>query len=486
MGRVKRALFGVGVVLVALVVVVLVGTFSGASRQITAAPGPALEVSREAALDRLAEAVRHRTVTTHEGYDASTFVALHAFLARAFPRVHEVLHLRKVAGHSLLYTWTGSDPDLKPALLLAHQDVVPVANLDRWTHPPFDGRREGGFVWGRGTLDDKGSVVAILEAIEALLTAGYEPRRTVILAFGHDEEIGGQGAKAMAEVLAKRDVKAEYVLDEGGPIALGIVPGVDRPVALIGVAEKGYVTVHLSAKAKGGHSSMPPPLTAVGRVARAVARLEADPFPMSITAGPAYQMDWLAPELPFVQRMALQNRWLFAPLVKSLYAKKPSTAASLRTTTAPTIFHGGQKENVLPKAAGASVNFRVLTGETPDGVVARVERVVDDPEVVVQRGPFVSHPSPVSDPDTTAFARVQKTIAQVSPDVIVVPFLTVGAMDARHYVGLSPNVYRFFPLRLDSAGLERIHGTDERIAEDNYLEMVRFYAQLIRNGDPTP
>ena len=480
----KRLAVALLAVITVLVAVVLIRTFTIPSRQVTADPAPALSFDEDAAANRLAEAVRYRTVTTHEGLDPSAFVAFHAFLGRAFPLAHATLRRRVVAEHSLLYTWTGSDPDLKPALLLAHQDVVPVETPDLWTHPPFDGKRAGGFVWGRGTLDDKGSLVGILEAVEALLRAGFTPQRTVILAFGHDEEIGGRGAQAMAEVLAKREIQADYVLDEGGPIALGVVPGVTRPVALIGVAEKGYVTVQLTARATGGHSSMPPPLTAVGRVARAIARLEADPFPMEITAGPAHQMDWLAPELPFVQRMALSNRWLFAPLVKSLYAKKPSTAASLRTTTAPTVFHGGTKDNVLPRSAHGYVNFRVLTGQTPDGVVKRVERVIADPEITVKKMPFESAPSPVSDPESPAFARLQRTIAQVSPDVAVVPFLTVGAMDARHYAGLSRNVYRYYPLRLDSAGLERIHGRDEHISERNYAELVRFYAQLILNGDP--
>lgn len=483
---IQRLVLGVLVIVLVLLAVAVTRTLMVESRQVTADPAPALAFDINAAADRLAQAVRIRTVTHTDQRkdDLQTFEALFTHLEASFPGVHRTLTRERVAGRNLLYTWAGSDPSLPPLLFLAHTDVVPAVDPSAWTHPPFSGHRADGFIWGRGTIDDKNGVLALLEAVEALIAEGLSPKRTILLAFGGDEETLGGGARALAAHLKAKGVSPMLILDEGGIISDGIVPGVAPPVALVGIAEKGYLSLKLTAKGHGGHASMPPPMTAAGRVARAVSRLEANPFPMRIDGGAALFMAWMAPEMAFKERLAFRNQWLLTPIIKGIYAKKKSTAALLRTTTAVTMLSGGPKENVLPQEAWAVINFRILPGETRDSVEARVKRVVDDPDIEISRRPMGGEPSPLSDPNKPGFKLLHKSIAQVAPKTIVTPYLTVGATDARAYVGLSDQVLRFGAVRLESEDLGRLHGVDERIAEADYAQQIRLYAQLIRNAQP--
>jgi len=277
-------------------------------------------------------------------------------------------------------------------------------------------------------------------------------------------------------------VRPEWVLDEGGAVTRGMMPGVEAPVALVGVAEKGFVSVELAARGEGGHSSMPPRSTAVGTLARAVARLEEHPLPGGIRGATELLFDHAGPEMPFGMRLVFANRWLFGPLVERQLAAAPSTDATLRTTTAATVIRGGTQDNVLPSSARAVVNFRILPGDSIAGVLAHVREVVDDPRVQVRTAGFGSEPSPVSGTETAGFRAIRRSIRQTFPDAVVAPYLVVGATDARHFHGLSPHVYRFLPVRVTARDLERMHGTDERVAVADYAAAVRFYAQLLRNG----
>lgn len=485
MRLIKRALLAALLILFVLVAIALVRAFTGTSRQITAPAAPALAFDQAAAAQRLAAAIRIRTVThTDQSQDdLSTFTALFAHLEASFPAAHRTLTRERIAERNLLFTWRGSDPSLKPLIFLAHTDVVPVVDATAWTQPPFAGVVDDTFVWGRGAIDDKNGVLALLEAVEALIASGFAPKRTTYFAFGGDEETLGSGARAMAATLKDRGVKAHLILDEGGSITDGIVPGVARPVALIGVAEKGYISLEFVAKGHGGHASMPPKMTAAGRIARAMTRLEADPFPMRIDGATQLFMEWMGPEMGFTEKLAFRNQWLLSPLIKSIYAKKGSTAALLRTTTAVTMLSGGPKENVLPQEARAVVNFRILPGESRDSVEARVREVIADPAITISRRPMGGEPSPLSDPDKSGFALLQTALAKVAPEVIVTPYLTVGATDARAYVGLSDQVLRFGAIRLKPEDLGRLHGVDERIAIADYTRQIRLYAQLIRDAN---
>lgn len=442
------------------------------------------------AVERLAGAIRIPTVSgPGEERRPAALQRFRRYLARTFPRVHRELDLEVVAGHSLLYRWGGRGSGAaSPLVLLAHQDVVPAGPdaAERWTHPPFAGTVAEGYLWGRGTLDDKGSLVAILEAMESLLRDGFRPARPVILAFGHDEEVGGSGAEAMARRLARDGVAPLLVLDEGLAVVEGKLLGVDRPVALLGVAEKGYLSLELRATGAGGHSSAPPRQTAVDVLARALERLRSRPLPPGID-GPVQELfTTLAAEMPFDRRLVLANLWLFEPFVVRELAADPATDALLRTTTAPTMLSAGVADNVLPTEARAVVNFRLHPRDTAEQVTAHVRWAVDDPRVeVVPYGGFSSEASPVSPTEGPAWELLAGTVARVVPEAAVAPSLVLGGTDSRHYTGLTPNVYRFVPFTIRPGDLDRVHGTDERLALEDYGRMVAFYRALIEGaGEP--
>lgn len=483
----KKTLAVLGIAVLVLVAVLLVRASTLESRQVKAEPVTDLAVDANAAAQRLAGAVRFPTIS-HEGgrnVEARAFLDLHRYLEASFPRVHQALRREIVADYSLLYTWPGWKPELPPILLMSHMDVVPVepGTEKRWTHPPFSGAIADGYIWGRGAIDDKVSVLGVLEGIELLVGQGFQPERTVLLAFGHDEEVGGlRGAAAIAKLLESRGVRPALILDEGGIIAKGLVPGLDSPVAMISTAEKGFVTVELTARGQGGHSSMPPRSTSIGLVAAAVQKLEQNPMPARIDGATRESFDFLAPELPLGKRVPLANLWLFEPLVKKQFSGEPSSDARMRTTTAATMIRGGVKENVLPSEARAWVNFRILPGDSVQSVLEHVRETVGPGIQVETSGGLVSEPSPQSKTDEEPFRLLQTTIAQVFPGMIAAPNLLSGATDTKHFQKLSSNVYRFIPVSVTAEDLGRIHGTDERVSVEDYAGAVRFYAQLVRNA----
>lgn len=489
-GPIRRALRFLGLGLVLLLLVLVVNALTTKSRQVVVQAAEGVPVDEAKAAEHLARAITFKTISHQDPaqIDASAFTGLHEALKEMFPKAHQALTREVVGGHSLLFTWKGKDAGKPPILLMAHQDVVPVepGTEGEWEKPPFAGTVDGGFVWGRGAMDFKNGVVGILEAVEALLAQGYSPERTVYLAFGHDEEIGGlKGAAAIVELLASRNVKLAYVLDEGMFVTQGILKGIDRPVAFIGLAEKGYVSLELIVESEGGHSSVPPRPTSTGILANAIVRLEANPMPARIQGAARLLFETLAPEMPFGNKVILSNLWLLEPIAKSVLSKSPATDAMLRTTTAPTMLEGSIKENVLPKRPRAVVNFRILPGDTIQSVVDHVNRTVADPRVKVQvlpGGPG-KEPSTVSDATGFGYKSIEKTIRQIIPESLVAPSLVLGATDSFHYQRIADGVYRFSPTRLTDQDRPRFHGTNERVSVKNFAEQVRFYAQLIKNAD---
>lgn len=483
----KRALALLGLALL-LLAAVLIGRASLArSRQIATTPATDIQVDAQAAAERLAGAVRFPTISHEEKgkVERAAFLGLHEYLGRSFPRVHASLSREVVAGYSLLYTWKGRDPNLAPIVLMSHQDVVPVEpGTERsWTHPAFSGLIADGHIWGRGTLDDKSGVLGILEAVEHLLARGFQPERTVLLAFGHDEEVSGRdGARNIAALLRQRGVRPDFILDEGGAIVEGMVEGISAPIALIGTAEKGYVSIDLVAKGEGGHSSMPPQHTAVGLIAGAIHRLEENQMPARIDGATRRSFEYLAPELPFGQRLILTNLWLFEPLAKRMFSGEPASNARIRTTTAATIVRGGVKANVLPHEARAVVNFRILPGDSVEGVLEHVRSQAGPGITVTARREEAAEPSPESDDTAPSFQLIQRTLGEIYPGILVTPNLLGGGTDTKHFQGLSPNIYRFLPIPLRAEDLSRVHGTDERIGVEAYAGLVRFYVQLLRNS----
>ena len=490
MRRAIRILRNIVLLLIAAIVilaaVLVANAWRKSSQQITAAPVAPVAIDEQAAAQRLGAAVRLQTIASATDADqsADAFRALHELIAASFPAFHAAAKREIVANYSLLYTWEGSDPKAAPIALLAHQDVVPIApgTEGDWQVPPFSGAVKDGFIWGRGSWDDKGNLFSMLEAVEQLAKENFRPKRTVYLAFGHDEEVSGKrGAAAMSKLLQSRGVRLDFVFDEGLLITEGILKGVDKPVALIGVAEKGYVTLDLSTTATPGHSSLPPRDTAIGKLSAALARLEKKPFPASISGVMRETLEAAAPDMSFGNRVALSNLWLLEPLVRRQMEKTAQTAAAIRTTTALTIFNAGNKENVLPGRAEATVNFRLLPGETEESVIARVKSIVADDRIKVTPKPGNTNPPPVTSTSTPGYQAVNRTIREIFPDALVVPGLMVAATDSRNYLDVTDNIFRFSPVRANAEDLKRFHGTDERLSVTNYADMIRFYRRLMQN-----
>jgi carboxypeptidase PM20D1 len=484
----KKFLLLLFAALLILTGVITFRTVTFTSRQVEVQRVTDIEVPEEEVAQRLAGALTFRTISHQDStqFDSTAFFGLHRYLEEHFPGVHTTLRKEVVNRYSLLFTWRGTDGTAQPFLLMGHMDVVPVetGTEEDWTHDPFGGEIAEGHIWGRGAMDDKSSVMSILEAVELLIAQGFRPRQTVYLAFGHDEEVGGgTGAAEIAELLGVRGVDLEFVVDEGGAVLEpGLMPGLDERAAVIGIAEKGYVSVELSVETSGGHSSVPPPQSAVGILSAAIQRLERN-HPKASLAGPTGLMfEHLGPSMAFVPRAFLANRWLFEWLLKRRLAAAPETDAMMRTTTAATMFQAGEKENALPINARAVLNFRIIPGDSIAGVLDHVRRTVDDERVTVHRIGFASEPSPVSSIESEAYVTLQEAIRQIIPGTVVSPYLVIGGTDSRHYQGIADNVYRFKATRVGDGDFRRVHGTDERIGIETYAEQVKFLVQLIRRA----
>ena len=487
---IRKILWAVLAGVLALAAAVAINTVRKGSRQLTVAPLPPIAIDENAVAQRLAQAVRLKTVSSQSDaqLNADQFEALHALLQKQFPRVHATLKRESVGGLSLLYTWEGRDPKAKAILLMAHQDVVPIApgTEGDWHQPPFAGVVKDGFVWGRGAWDDKGNLLSQLEAVEMLLAGGYQPPRTIYLAYGADEEVGGhRGAARIAELLKSRGAQLDFVIDEGLLVLDGVMPGLKQPAALIGIAEKGYVSVQLTVSATPGHSSMPPPKgsSAIAMMAAALSNLENKQMPAAIRGVAGEMFDTLAPEMGGFSRVALSNLWLFGPLVQRQLEGAGSTNAMLRTTTALTIVGAGNKDNVLPGRAEATVNFRILPGDTRDGVMqhvhAAVAPAVPADHLKVEALPGAKEASKVAPTGSIQYQVLNQTIREVFPDALVAPGLMVAGTDSVHYEPISDHIFKFSPIRAKGDDLSRFHGTNERLAVTNYADAIRFYHRLI-------
>jgi len=447
----------------------------------------AYPIDTSAAAMRLAEAVRYRTVSlVEETEDRAQFDQFQTWMQQRYPAFHAVARREVIGELSLLYTWQGSDAGQPPMLLLAHQDVVPVPDDTRsqWRVDPFGGVIKEDAVWGRGAIDDKGSLVALLEAAEYLATSGRRPSRTIMFAFGHDEELGGDnGAVQIARTLSERGIRAWFVLDEG-LAALDRHPLTGGPAALIGISERGSGTLQVRAVGQPGHSSMPPPETAVSLVAEAVDRIHAMPIEQRLEGGPALgMMRALAPELSFTNRMALSNEWLFAPLLRARMEGNPAARALLGTTVAPTMIEGGVRPNVLPGEATAIINFRIHPRDSAPELLRRAREAVADMDgVTVEWAEAPREASVISSTASTSYALIAALAHEMLPDAPVAPGLVLAGTDSRHYANVAENVYRFQPIVLSAEDLEMPHGLNERLSAQNFERMIRFYIGLMEAG----
>ncbi|XP_019626372.1 PREDICTED: N-fatty-acyl-amino acid synthase/hydrolase PM20D1-like [Branchiostoma belcheri] len=440
-------------------------------------------------LARFTSAIRFRTVSYERGVgtpqELSRFIQ---FIRESFPTIHgSPLVRRQVVGnYSLLYRVAGSDASLQPYMLASHLDVVPATEEANWEAPPFSGQLKDGYIYGRGTIDIKHTLMGCLEAVEFLLSRGRQPKRTLYLAFGHDEETGGHfGAKVIADVLTQQGEKMAFILDEGTPVGDGLLPGVSKQVALISVAEKGGLQLRLEVDEEGGHASIPRSESAIGILSKAISKLEDSPHPNMFGTGPETRMlEYVATEMTLPYRMLTSNLWLFSPLVAWVYSRKPQTNALARTTTALTRFNAGVKDNVISPRATAVIDHRIHPTSSVEEVMEFDLKVVNDPRVkfsVINS----RQPSPTSPygKDSPTYMLLQETIQQIFPDALVAPTTMVGNTDTLYYWNLSSAIYRFNPCVMTSSDLPRFHGVNERISVKSYERAMNFYYHLIVNMD---
>jgi carboxypeptidase PM20D1 len=434
--------------------------------------------------EKLSKLVQFKTISYNDEnlFDESQFRAVQKELVTLYPECHKVMKKEVFNDFAVFYTWEGKNKDLDPAIIIAHYDVVPIADESEWSHPPFSGDIADGFIWGRGTIDIKNQICAAMEACEKMIIDGFQPERTICLAWGGDEEVSGpRGAKIMAREFEKRGIHFAFLMDEGGAISPDQLAMIDKPVALIGVEEKGILNLTLSCCGKTGHSSMPPAHTSIGILSKAIRQIEDNPFPARLTTGTLGLFKAIAPHSRGIYKIIFNNPGLFGGLLKAVLKKDDSTNAMIRTSQSVTIIKGGYRENVLPDKAECNINFRILPGETIETVQRRIERIVGNPDVKVELNKAVAPNEPIliRSLDTPFFTAVCDTIKKVYPEAVPAPYLVMGGTDSKSYENMTDNIFRFSPMMLSRKEMAGMHGVNERISIGNLEKMVSFYEELI-------
>ncbi len=442
---------------------------------------PVFVNSDKAARD-LAEMIKCRTVSDRnkENEDEGEFEKFEALLPTLFPNVHATCTFEKVGDRGLLYRWAGKSSE-EPTVLMSHYDVVSVSEAD-WEKDAFGGIIENGVLWGRGTLDTKGTLNGVLQAAEALIADGFTPERDIYFAFGGDEEINGHGASDIVALFKERGITPGLVVDEGGAVVEKVFPGVATPCALIGIAEKGMVNVKYTVKGGGGHSSSPAPHTPISRLSAACVRMEKHPFKYRLTPPAGGMFDTVSRHSTFFYKLIFANLWCFGPLLNLIaLIGGGEMNAMVRTTTAFTQMEGSKGMNVIPPAATMVSNHRIIPGETIDSTVERIKKTVKDDkiEVSVING---MDPSRVSVTDCEGWERLTAAVADTWPEAIVSPYLMLAGSDSRHWGAISDKVYRFSAMALSKEERGTIHGNNERIPLSTIARTVEFYVRLIKNS----
>jgi carboxypeptidase PM20D1 len=486
---VKKLLKALGLVLLLLMGVLLVRALLFTPEESVKVDLFSVVVNEAQITAHMVEAIRFKTVSTGDA-DTQDYVPFPKFVewvANTYPGIQQAMELTMFGQYTMLYKWQGEQASLKPVLLTAHYDVVPVVpgSEDNWQHPPFSGAIADGYVWGRGTLDDKSAVVVMLEAATQLIDEGFVPQRTIYFSFSHDEEVGGpNGAANVVRYFKSNNVQLAWSLDEGSFLSSDMLPGFDKPIASINVAEKGSLTLEIVASSAGGHSSLPEAEVSVDILAQALVRLRQHPLPGEIEGIAAEMFETVAKEGSFIARFLMANKWLFGGMMNTQLSKNSYSNALIRTTTAPTMLRAGIKSNVIPPSASATVNFRLHPRDTPDSVLAHVVAAIDDDRVAVQlkNDGMYTLASSVSSRDSEGYKAIAHVARQIFGDIIVVPGLTIAGTDSKHYLKVADDSYRFQYMMLtkeDSAGF---HGTNERISIENLVQATQAYYLLMKQA----
>ena len=471
-----------GLIIISLLLVVIIKTIvnkpvlTSQKINLTALPADAIK--------HMTEAIQIATETPNDAfeYDSTVFYSYRKLIEKNYPLVHQQLSRTVIDSFNYIYKWQGTDTTKLPIVLMAHYDVVPVeaSAVKLWHAKPYGGEVKDNYIWGRGVLDDKSSMISLLEATEAQLKEGFTPSQTIYLCFGADEESNGRGAAAMVKYFESKKQRFDMVVDEGGEISTEDNKNIQQPIASVGVGEKGYVTLVLSVQRAGGHSSIPEKSSSIGILSKALHTIEENQIPTRITPPiKAYLERISSYNSNFFEKMQLSNLWLFEKWVLHNMTQNRSSNALVRTTLVPTVVNSGVRDNVIPTFATAMVNSRILPGETPNSVKAYVEKIVNDTNVKISIYPnYETMPSTTTEINSSAFKRVESAIHAVVKDVVVAPMLMVGATDSRNYRTISDGVINFTPLT-DAKGY---HGIDERLLISDYEKCFNYYTFLIKGS----
>lgn len=476
----KKVFKLLGVLFLLLIVVLVFNTVKD-NKQLPKYTVEGKPAENDSAALHLSQAIQIKTVSFGDtlAIDTAEFIKFRTFLENSYPNVHSKLERKIFNQFSYVYKWTGKDTTARPYVLMGHMDVVPVEAVaeSKWSVPSFSGAIKNDTIWGRGAVDDKVAVIAILESVEQLLKQNFTPNRTIYLCFGHDEEISGKrGAKVMSAWLKEQGIKPALVLDEGGQIDTKHFQQLKRPFAVIGTSEKGYANFDLSVEIPGGHSSMPANETAIDVLNKAIANIRAHSMEPAITPTMQELLNRTKTAESFSKRMVLSNLWLFQGLMIGQLEKTKETNAMVHTTLVPTILNSGIKDNVIPTVAKATFNSRILPGQTSDDVLKFITKAVNDNRVVIKKQTIsLMEPSAITSSENPEFKKVEQIIYHSVPDVIVSPFLMIGATDSRYFRGFSDAVLNFSAVQ----DVKGFHGIDERIGKSDLNRMIFFYNQLL-------
>lgn len=445
-----------------------------------------LKIEKEACLKRLSRGIQIETVSYPERslMDQKAFNLMKTLISSEYRDLFTKMEEIQIEAEAMVYCWKGKTSK-EPLLLTAHLDVVPVnpEQIDNWSYDPFSGAIEEGYIWGRGTLDIKSQAFAILEALSALKKEGFQPQTDIYIAFGMDEEIGGEmGAQKVSEHFQKEGISFGMVLDEGGAVTENSLKGIQRPIGVIGVGEKGQMNVEIIAKSMGGHASMPTSKDPLVRLMKAGVFLDKHPFPLRLVDPVRQMLLRLAPHMSFGERFILANLFLFKPLFLKIFQKSKTGNAMLRTTMAYTMIYGSSAPNVLPQEAKWNINMRLLHGDSPETAEQRLREQLQSFDVSLVKKRW-DPPSKLSSTEGKAFALLERVIRTHFEDAIITPYLMMAGSDALHYEKNASYVYRFSPYQIEDKELSKMHGNDECISISNYLRMIQFYGTLLKNWE---